>query len=237
MRIGTSGWNYNHWKSVFYPEDLSANNWLSFYADIFDTVEINNTFYQLPSAATAGRWRDCVERDFLFSVKASRYITHMKKLKDPKDTLKAFFKIIEIMGEKVGPILFQLPPYWKINIERLNSFLAFLSKDYRYAFEFRDSTWWNESIYECLRKYNAAFCIFELDGVLSPGPITADFIYIRLHGPGGPYQGSYDTETLAGWAASFMAWAKQKKQIYCYFDNDQNGYAANNARQLKEMLE
>jgi uncharacterized protein YecE (DUF72 family) len=237
IHIGTSGWNYNHWKSVFYPSDLSSNKWLSFYADIFDTVEINNTFYQLPSANTIKKWRDTVQKDFLFTVKASRYITHMKKLKEPREALKGFFKNVEILGDKLGPILFQLPPHWKINRDRLDSFLELLSRDFRYTFEFRNSSWWDESIYESLRKHNAAFCIYELEGTISPKQVTADFIYIRLHGPEGAYQGSYDTKILSGWAGAFSAWTKNKKEVFCYFDNDQNGYAAGNARELKEMVD
>jgi uncharacterized protein YecE (DUF72 family) len=237
IHIGTSGWNYEHWKRVFYPPDISSNDWLKFYADTFDTVEINNTFYKLPSKDTIKKWHDTVKKNFLFTVKASRYITHMKKLKEPKDALKQFFKNVENLGDKLGPILFQLPPRWKINSERLNSFLRLLSKDFRYTFEFRDSSWWDQSTYECLQKYNSAFCIYELAGTVSPKEVTADFIYIRLHGPDGAYQGSYETKTLSGWVGAFSAWTKKKKEVFCYFDNDQNGYAALNARQLKKMVD
>jgi uncharacterized protein YecE (DUF72 family) len=237
IHIGTSGWNYNHWRPVFYPQKLPAGEWLSYYGDLFDSVEINNTFYQLPSADTIKKWRDTVKKDFIFSVKASRYITHMKKLREPKDALREFFKNVEILGGRLGPILFQLPPRWYINIERLTAFLQLLSKDFRYTFEFRDSTWWDHRVYECLQKYNSAFCIFELEGTISPKEVTADFIYIRLHGPEGAYQGSYNTKTLSGWAGAFASWTKKKNEVFCYFDNDQNGYAALNARQLKKMVD
>lgn len=236
IRIGTSGWNYDHWRGPFYPEDLPHKKWLDFYCKRFKTVEVNNSFYQLPSEKTFESWRENSPSGFIFAVKASRYITHMKKLNDPKDALKNFFKRVEILGDKLGPVLFQLPPRWKSNPGRLKSFLKLLSKDYRYTFEFRDQSWWNEEIYQILSEYNAAFCIFELAGEITPKEITANFIYIRLHGPGDKYQGQYDGQTLGGWAGAFANWSKKVKTIYCYFDNDQNGYAAQDAQRLQEMV-
>ncbi len=203
IHIGTSGWNYQHWSGPFYPKDLSQKEWLKFYADRFHTVEINNSFYQLPEKSTFENWRDTVPKNFIFSVKASRYITHMKKLKEPKDALKKFMNNVEALGDKLGPILFQLPPRWKFNYERLESFLNMLPEGFQYTFEFRDSSWWNENVYAALEEHKASFCIFQLAGDLTPKKVTADFVYIRLHGPGEAYQGNYDAQTLSGWAGAF----------------------------------
>jgi uncharacterized protein YecE (DUF72 family) len=237
IHIGTSGWHYSHWKGQFYPENLTHKDFLKYYADHFQTAEINNTFYQVPQKNTLKQWKETVPERFILAVKASRYITHMKKLKDPKQPVAKFLKQIEVLGEKLGPILFQLPPRWKLNLGRLESFLEILPKDYRYTFEFRDPSWFHPQVYEMLSQYKAAFCIYDLNYRLSPKEVTADFVYIRLHGPDGPYQGQYDIHTLSGWAGAFVAWSKQKKEIYCYFDNDQAGFAAQDALRLQEMID
>jgi uncharacterized protein YecE (DUF72 family) len=234
--IGTSGWQYDHWQEPFYPEDLPKSRFLEFYAEHFQTVEINNSFYQLPSAETLTHWREATPPEFRFSVKASRYITHMKKLKDPAEPVSNFLKRVELLADKLGPILFQLPPNWHFNRERLSSFLEVLPGDFKYTFELRDPSWLNPDAYELLATHNAAFCIYEFNGRLSPKEITADFIYIRLHGPDGPYQGRYDISVLAGWAGALSTWSSQGRQIYCYFDNDQAGYAVQNALQLQQMF-
>ncbi len=161
----------------------------------------------------------------------------MKKLKDPRQPLGNLLERIEALGNTLGPILFQLPPGWRYNPERLDEFLKALPSRYRYVFEFRDPTWFDIRAYESLRKHRAAFCIYHLARRLSPKEVTADFVYVRLHGPGDAYQGSYDTKTLAGWAGAFSAWADQGKEIYCYFDNDEAGFAARDAARLKEMLD
>jgi uncharacterized protein YecE (DUF72 family) len=235
--IGTSGWNYPHWQGSFYPEDLPRKEWLSYYAERLASVEINNTFYQLPERSTLEQWKSRVPQSFLFSVKASRYITHMKKLKDPEGSTERFFSRIEVLKGKLGPVLFQLPPRWKRNPERLESFLDQLPRKYAYTFEFRDAGWFDQEIYSLLHGAGAAFCIYQLAGVLSPKEVTADFVYIRLHGPAEAYQGRYDTKALSGWAGAVSAWSGRGNTVYCYFDNDQNGYAAANAMELKAMLD
>lgn len=209
---------------------------LTYYCRDFSTVEINNSFYHLPSRETLQHWTETTPSGFVFSIKASRYITHMKKLKDPEKSLVNFFERITILGDRLGPILFQLPPHWRYNQERLTNFLQHLSKDYRYTFEFRDESWLNEQCYEQLSKHKASLCIYELDGYLSPQEVTSNFVYIRLHGPGGSYQGNYSDEILRGWAQACANWSKQGYDIYCYFDNDEAGYAALNARTLHGML-
>lgn len=235
--IGTSGWSYDHWQGVFYPPALSHSGWLQYYAKHFSSVEINNSFYQLPDKKTLLQWHDAVPADFIFTVKASRYITHMKKLSDPEHSVSVFLERMCVLKEKLGPVLFQLPPHWHFNPERLAAFLDKLSSDFRYVFEFRDHSWHNAQTYQLLAKYKAAFCIFDLDGFLSPREITADLVYVRLHGPNGPYRGSYCKNILSDWANAFANWSAQGHTIYCYFDNDQNGYAAQNARTLQAMLQ
>jgi len=157
----------------------------------------------------------------------------MKKLKNTSENVAKFITNVSVLEEKLGPILFQLPPNWKQNRGRLQDFLEHLPSGYRYAFEFRNASWYTDEVYELLEKHNCAFCIYELDGHLSPLRITADFVYIRLHGPKGKYQGSYSQHELAKWKENILSWSKE---TYIYFDNDQNGYAVFNAKQLKTMF-
>lgn len=237
INIGTSGWNYEHWQGPFYDDSLPQKKWLEFYAERLRSVEINNSFYQLPSEKTLRSWRDTVGDDFVFSIKASRYITHMKKLKDPKESTKKFFDVADELKDKLGPILFQLPPKWNCNLERLERFLQTLPDGYRYVFEFRDDSWWNDETYELLNEHGASFCIFDLKGQVSPKEVTSDLVYVRLHGPSrSAYEGDYDNRTLSGWAGAFSSWHNQGHDVYCYFDNDQNGYAAQNALKMQSML-
>lgn len=236
IRIGTSGWSYDHWQGGVYPRDLPADERLSFYLQRFDSVEINNSFYSLPARETLREWRDTVPADFLFAAKASRYITHMKKLKDPEESTRRFFSRISDLGDKLGPILFQLPPRWHFDAGRLAEFLDVLDRDHRFALEFRDHSWHTDETLQLLRDHGAAFCIFDLAGFTSPKELTADFTYLRLHGPDGAYQGSYDDKALAGWAGALSSWTDMGTDVFCYFDNDENGYAARNALRLREML-
>jgi uncharacterized protein YecE (DUF72 family) len=236
IRIGTSGWNYDHWIGPFYPDGLPKKQWLHFYADRFHSVEVNNSFYQLPTEKTLQAWKEVVPRGFRFAVKCNRYVTHMKKLKDPAESMAKFFDRVDVLGAYLGPVLFQLPPNWRFDAARLEAFLDALPGGHRYVFEFRDPDWWNDRTYELLREAGAAFCQFDLAGEQSPREITADFVYVRLHGPGEAYEGSYGEQSLRGWVGAFSAWAARGRDVYCYFDNDQNGYAARNAARLHEML-
>jgi len=236
IRIGTSGWHYEHWRGPFYPENLSKGGFLEYYAGRFGTAEINNSFYRLPEEKTLVRWRETVPEGFIFSVKASRYLTHMKKLKDPREPLNRLLDRVSILGDKLGPILFQLPPRWRSNVERLESFLEILPQGHRYAFEFRDPSWFDERIYAALAEHGASFCVYDLGGGTSPKRVTADFAYVRLHGPDGPYRGRYGAERLAGWAGAFSAWLREGLTVYCYFDNDEAGYAAQDALGLQQMM-
>jgi uncharacterized protein YecE (DUF72 family) len=235
--VGTSGWSYDHWKKTFYPQDFPAKDWLAFYAERFSCVELNNSFYHLPQKQTLRQWRDDVPKNFLFTAKASRYITHMKKLNNPRQSLRMFFQRVDVLGDKLGPILFQLPPRWRFNEERLEEFLKSLSKDYRYTFEFRDHSWLNERTCELLEKAGAAFCIYDLNGFQTDRTVTTDFVYIRLHGPDGAYKGDYSHQRLSTWAKHIKQWLKARKTVYCFFDNDQSGFATKNAGQLQTLLQ
>ncbi len=237
IRIGTSGWHYAHWRGTFYPEELAPSAWLAHYWQVFDTVEINNSFYRLPAESTLAAWREAVPEGFLFAAKASRYLTHMKKLLDPESALDTFLPRIEVLGPRLGPILFQLPPRWHRNVERLAAFLEVLPSTHRYAFEFRDPSWHHPEVYSLLERHGMAFCAYDLSGFQSPVVLTADFAYVRLHGPSASaYQGSYDSAQLARWAERIQGWSETLAAVYVYFDNDQAAYAAHNARALKALL-
>jgi uncharacterized protein YecE (DUF72 family) len=235
--VGTSGWLYRHWKGTFYPDGLRAKDEFPFYSLFFNTVELNNPFYRLPSRETFENWRKNSRSDFLFVVKASRYITHMKKLNDAKEALDLFLHNCDGLEEKLGPVLLQLPPGWELNIERLETFLKQLPKGYRFAFEFRNPTWYTKAVYALLKKYNCAFCIYQLAGHTSPIEVTTDWVYVRLHGPTKTkYQGNYDFDALRQWADKAKEWQQSGKDVYIYFDNDDSGYAAFNAQVTEMML-
>ena len=237
IHIGTSGWQYDHWRGSFYPEDLPQDEFLAYYSERFQTVEINSSFYRVPEKKILSRWRKTVPEGFIFGFKASRYITHMKKLKDPETSLSRMLEVVPALDGKLGPILFQLPPRWGFNPKRLYAFLDALPAKYRYALELRDPSWLNPGVYEALIETGVAFCIYELGGRRSPREITADFVYIRLHGPAEePYKGRYSTQTLAGWAGAISAWLRQGREVFCYFDNDEAGHAAQDALRLQKML-
>jgi uncharacterized protein YecE (DUF72 family) len=237
IRIGTSGWHYKHWVGTFYPATCKAPEMLGHYLRHFDTVELNNSFYRLPTESAFDCWRDATPPDFRFAVKGSRFITHNKKLKDPENALENLLPRAARLGEKLGVVLWQLPPKWKKNAERLEEFLAALPREHRYAFEFREPSWLSDDVMRILRRYNAAFCIYELAGFHTEFEITADFTYVRLHGPAaGKYQGSYTDAQLARWAERIAAWSRTLAAIYIYFDNDQLGYAAQNALRLREFV-
>ncbi|WP_240031445.1 DUF72 domain-containing protein [Guyparkeria sp. SCN-R1] len=236
LYIGTSGWNYPHWREAFYPSGMPPADWLSFYARHFSSVEINATFYRLPSPETLGAWRDAVPPDFRFAVKASRYITHLKKLKDAQSIIATFFERIDRLGDRLGPILFQLPPRWHVNVERLSAFLDALPGGYRYAFEFRDPSWWNASVTDLLATHGAAFCLFDLDGETSPFIETADFVYLRWHGTDGPYRGGYSDAQLRSLAQRFQGALDDGRDVYAYFDNDAEAQAPRDAARLRAIL-
>jgi uncharacterized protein YecE (DUF72 family) len=237
--IGTSGWSYDHWVGPFYPEELPTDQRLAYYAQRLATTEINNAFYQLPSEETLQHWRSAVAEDFVFAAKASRYITHMKKLKDPDDTVPPFLERMAALGPQLGPVLFQLPPRWHQNTERLAAFLETLERlaqGGRWVFELRDHSWLTDTTRNLLTQHHAAFCIYELDGFVTEPAVTAGFVYLRLHGPDGAYQGRYDDAALDAWAERIRDWLDRDLDVYCYFDNDEAGYAVQNALALQGRL-
>ncbi|MCC5857636.1 MAG: DUF72 domain-containing protein [Ectothiorhodospiraceae bacterium] len=234
--IGTSGWFYRHWMDAFYPQGLPAERMLEYYGKRFGATEINSSFYRLPEPDTLEHWRTAVPTDFVFAAKASRYITHMKKLREPRNTVPPLLKRMEILGSRLGPILFQLPPRWSANPKRLQAFLSQLSKDFRYAMELRDPSWWCADVLDTLTRHSVAFCIHDLDGTVSPLEVTADFVYVRLHGPGDAYRGRYTHKALARWRDACHGWLDSGKAVYCFFDNDECGNAAINADELQNML-
>ena len=236
IHIGTSGWSYKHWRGTFYPQEIKVKEHFNYYIQHFNTVEINNSFYRIPSEETFIKWGQVVNNDFIYVIKANRYITHIRKLQDPADSLALFMERVKLLGKHLGPVLFQLPPSLRPNLTILEIFLEELPKDFRYVFEFRNKEWYTEEVYLLLEKYNCAFCIYELAGHLSPIKVTADFVYIRLHGPGNKYQGNYPDATLQEWAEQCLQWAASK-EVFVYFDNDEKGYAAFNALRLKQLIE
>ncbi|WP_089320616.1 DUF72 domain-containing protein [Pontibacter ummariensis] len=236
IHIGTSGWHYKHWMGTFYPPEVKQKGFTDYYLRFFSTVEVNNSFYRLPTPETFANWRSATPENFVFAVKASRFITHMKKLKEPQEGLSRLFNSVNSLEEKLGPILFQLPPMWHVNKERLQDFLRLLPPYYRYTFEFRHPSWYAPEVLDLLRERNIAFCIYELEGHMSPLEITADFAYVRLHGPDGKYAGSYSESAMQWWAKQCLDWQAQGLDVYVYFDNDQLGYAAFNAQRLQQLV-
>ncbi|MGQ9463158.1 MAG: DUF72 domain-containing protein [Candidatus Fervidibacter sp.] len=239
VRVGTSGWVYPHWRGRFYPHDLKPESWLPFYASHFDTVELNNSFYRLPKRETFERWRSQTPEGFLFSVKGSRLITHMKKLMNVDEALSRFLEAVSGLGEKLAVVLWQLPPNLKANAERLYSFLKKLPKHCFNAVEFRHPSWWQErEIFKVLERCNASHCI----PVAPPFPkelanfVTSTVVYLRFHGWNGIYEGFFPDEELAWWAEKVKGWQTQGLTVFAYFNNDINAFAVQNAQMLKQLL-
>ena len=231
--IGTSGFHYNHWKKVFYPEGLAKKYWFKHYCKSFDTVEINNTFYQLPSDETFKDWFTNAPDNFCYSLKFNRYGSHLKCLKEPESTIENFLNKAVHLKEHLGPILVQLKPNWKKNFERLQHFLEVAPKKYRWVLEFRNPSWLCAEIFQLLKEHQVALCIHDM---LPDHPleVTADFVYLRFHGD--HYDGSYSKEFLQNTANRINSYCKQGLDVYAYFNNDAHGYAVKNALELKSLL-
>ncbi len=238
--VGTSGWSYEHWQGIFYPEDLAKTKWLEFYIKHFGTVELNASFYHLPKRITFENWRKRVSppirRDFVFSVKASRFITHVKKLKDCQEPVERFFAAAEGVKRAKDVALWQLPPRLKVNIERLQEFLKLLPRNWRHAFEFRNETWLDKEVFKVLSDLGAAVVFQDFEHWPITEEITADFVYIRLHGKKELYASCYTKEELENWAKKINNWLKSGLDVYCYFNNDMRGYAVKNAKQLIALI-
>jgi uncharacterized protein YecE (DUF72 family) len=236
LRIGTSGWHYKHWKGPFYPERMPSIQYLGFYAERFDTVEINGSFYHLPKPETLRNWYKTVSPRFLFAMKVSRYITHMKKLHDAKAPMKEFLKVAENLKDKLGPILLQFPGWWGLNIERLKEFLPLLPTSHRFVMEFRDPSWFTDDVYAILRRYRVGFCVYDLIGKPSPKLTTTDFAYVRFHGPTKRYGGNYTLTLLKPWVKYVQQLRQDGQAVYAYFNNDIGGFAIRNAESFRTLL-
>lgn len=232
--IGTSGWQYGHWKNVFYPEDLKYADWLSYYTKYFSTVEINVTFYRDVRASTFQKWYELTPQEFLFSVKLSRQITHFRKLRVEKSMIDGFTEKYKTLKDKLGVVLIQLPPSLKFDYSLVSEFISNLDKSIKYTVEIRNKTFLNDDFFEILKANNIAFCISD-SAARYPyyETVTADFVYIRLHGSVRLYASEYTEEELKLWAQKIKNW---DKPTYVYFDNDFKGYAVKNALKLKELL-
>lgn len=216
---------------------MSPREYLEFYVQRLDTVEINNSFYMQPAVETATAWSRQVPDDFVFAYKAHRFITHMKKLTDPADPLHRLYEVVDGLGNKVAAILFQLPPSWKVNEARFEAFLEHLSPRYRHSFEFRNPTWFSDRILSLLEDHAQSLCIYDLGGSVSPIIATSDLVYVRLHGPQPGYKGLYSHTALTEWRERIRAWQFEGKDVLFYFDNDDSGYAAANAIELRGLVE
>ena len=234
LRVGTSGYQYEHWRGLFYPRELPKSRWFAYYAGHFDTVEINNTFYRLPAPAVFDAWRKAAPPGMIYALKFSRFGTHMKHLRDPEQPIALFLARARRLGATLGPILVQLPPRWRVNRERLQGFLAALPRGRRWAIEFREPTWLCEPVYALLAKHGVALCVHDMLAD-HPWRLTADFAYLRFHGT--RYGGSYTRAALVGYARRIRAWLAQGTDVYAYFNNDAQGHAVRNALDLRRYLQ
>ena len=236
-RVGCSGWQYKHWRGDFYPANLPQARWFEYYASVFDTVEINNTFYRLPERATFAAWAQRAPRDFEFAVKASRFLTHMKKLKDPEEPIDRLFSRMRGLGTHLGPVLYQLPPGWRLDRERFAHFVQALPTDARHAVEFREPSWYEAEVLALMRRRRLALCLHDMPGSATGQDATGPFVYVRFHGASSRYGGSYPDDRLHRWAH----WLNQRRDegcdVYAYFNNDVGGHAPRNAVTLRQMLD
>lgn len=234
--IGTSGWNYPHWsEGVFYPEDLSQSRWLEYYTEFFNSVELNVTFYRLVQKKTFQNWYKRTPRDFYFVAKGSRFITHIKKLNDPREPLDLFMNNVLELREKLAAVLWQLPPSFKKDLKRLEAFLELIKKiGIRQVFEFRNNTWFDKEVYTLLKKYNGCLCIAHSNRFPCIKELTSDFLYLRFHGGGSLYSSNYSDKELKEWMS--FAKAFNDKDVLAFFNNDAYGYAVKNALRFKELL-
>ena len=239
--IGTSGWNYLHWRERFYPSGLSQNKWLEYYTNFFNTTELNVTFYRLIQRKVFENWYKRTPEEFYFVVKGSRFITHIKRLKNCQKPLNLFLSNAQGLKNKLGAILWQLPPRFEKNIERLETFLKLLKKtSTRQVFEFRHPSWFDEQIYALLSKYKTCLCIAHSGNYPCVKKFTTDFIYLRFHGGRLLYAGNYSDKQLKQWVRfvkKIFASGLKAKDVYAFFNNDARGYAIKNALKFKKLLE
>jgi uncharacterized protein YecE (DUF72 family) len=234
-RIGTSGWIYAHWRGRYYPEKLPVKHWFNYYARQFDTVEINNTFYRLPEARCFDAWRAQAPPGFVYAVKASRYLTHMKKLRDPGEPVERLVARASHLAEHLGPILYQLPPGWRRDTSRLRDFCRQLPRGLIHVFEFRDPDWLHPDTFGVLHDAGMSLCIHDLLP-RHPVEVSGPVAYLRFHGSGSKYGGSYSRQHLRRWSRKIEQFAAAGRTVYAYFNNDQQAFAVHNALTLKSLL-
>jgi uncharacterized protein YecE (DUF72 family) len=236
--IGTSGWTYADWRGRFYPDDIPKKAWLSWYATQFATTEINGSFYRTPSTESVENWKEQTPEAFKFSWKASKFITHWKRLgASSRNSLELMTSRVERLERKCGPILFQLPAHFEADNDRLVGFLDMLPRKYIHVFEFRHPSWYRDRTFEILAAHGVALCISDHHDAPSPWVVTTDHVYVRGHGPRGRYEGRYPQKTMDTWAAEIRRWYSKDKTVYVYFDNDQKSAAPADARTLIKLLE
>jgi uncharacterized protein YecE (DUF72 family) len=241
VHIGTSGWSYKDWKEIFYPKSLKSTEWLSYYAITFRNTEINSSFYHLPRKTTVENWTKMVPGDFFFCPKMSRYLTHIKRLKEPEEPLQRFFQIFEPMQSQMGPVLIQLPPSLKFEYDLAAHLYQLLQNKYncyRFALEGRHSTWLETESLDLMMKYNIAFVISQSGHGFPYGEhITAKDIYFRFHGPKELFASLYPTPIIKQYARLFEQWRNEGHNLWIFFNNDFNGYAIHNALTLQQFME
>jgi uncharacterized protein YecE (DUF72 family) len=238
IHIGTSGWTYAGWRGPFYPEEVPKKDWLAHYGSRFCTTEINGSFYRTPSLDAVRAWREQTPREFLFAWKASKFITHWKRLSEKSDnSLDLMETRLEALGRKCGPVLFQLPARFKKDVGRLAAFLKMLARRRRYAFEFRDASWYDDDVFALLHEHDVSLCLSDHHDAPAPWVVTARHVYMRGHGPGGRYKDHYSVATLRRWARDIEKWKRGRRDVYVYFDNDQKSAAPKDAERLREMVE
>ena len=236
IHVGCSGWVYKHWRGLLYPEGLPQKRWFERYAEEFDTVEINASFYRIPLASTFEGWREKAPSGFRYAVKVNRFITHMKKLLDCETEVDRFIQLARLLGNKLGPLLHQLPPSLHKDVERLDAFLARLPKDLEQVVEFRHKSWYEEDVLALLDRHGVGFVTHDLKGLKSPRWASGRTAYVRFHGAGGKYWGRYSDEALINWTDWCVDQARQGRSVWCYFNNDIHGHAIEDARTLKSMV-
>lgn len=235
--IGTSGYSYGHWKGTFYPDNMKGEQMLPFYASKFSSVEINSTFYHMPRSATVEKWLDCSPDDFVFSLKAPKTITHIKRLSDVEEVVNRFYEAASVLAHKLGVVLYQLPPSLKKDLTLLEGFLKLLDrKPGKKAVELRHVSWVGDDVFELLKQHNVAFVVSHGDNYPLVTTPTADFMYVRLHGYPELYRSSYSVDELQTWANLIRTWLEQDKMVYVYFNNDAEGHAVKNALALKSLI-
>ena len=236
VHVGCSGWVYRHWRGRFYPERLPAKSWFAHYAATFDAVEINNSFYRLPAAATFDLWREQAPAGFHYAVKANRFLTQAKKLKDCAEPVQRMMEPVRHLGPTLGPILYQLPPRFRLNLDRLDGFLRLLPPDLIHVFEFREPSWYVPEVLALLDRHGAGFCVHDMPGLASPRWAAGRAGYVRFHGAGGKYWGRYPDAQLLDWADWIAAEARGGRAVWAFFNNDADAHAVDDALTLKAML-